>query len=237
MSSNEAAVFQYEGSELDLFRKAENWKKYWSGIVVPYLTGDVLEVGAGSGSNTTFFEKAKVRSWTALEPDEMLAARIQFPTSLNGRSLVGTIATLPSDSMFDSIVYIDVLEHIEDDAAELQRALARLRVGGVLVVLSPAHPFLFTPFDSSIGHYRRYTRTTLQQAAPLGMSTEKLVYLDSVGMAASLVNRLVLNQSMPTEGQILVWDRLMVPISRIMDRITFGAMGKTVLGIWRKGES
>jgi SAM-dependent methyltransferase len=234
MADTETMSFQYEGTELDLFRRAVNWKQYWSSKVLPYLSGDVLEVGAGSGTNTPYFEKAKVNSWTALEPDEGLARQIQFPATLKGRSVVGTIASLPADNKFDSILYIDVLEHIEDDAAELVRAAARLRVGGALVVLSPAHSFLFTPFDAAIGHFRRYSRDTLKQAAPTELRTEKLVYLDSIGMAASLANRLVLSQSMPTEGQILLWDSLMVPISRIADPLTFGKVGKTVLGIWRK---
>ncbi len=233
MATSEAA-FQYEGEELDLFRKAVNWKVYWSGKVMPYLSGDVLEVGAGTGVNTAFFQSAKVRSWTALEPDESLARQIQLPSSLNGRSMVGTIASLPSTSLFDSIIYIDVLEHIEDHAEEMERAAAHLKPNGVLVVLSPAHQFLFTPFDSSIGHFRRYTRATLQEVAPQELRREKLVYLDSVGMLASLANRLLLEQSMPTQGQILIWDRLMVPASRVTDRLTFGAIGKTVLGIWRK---
>ena len=233
MASSEAA-FQYEGEELDLFRKAVNWKGYWSGKVLPYLSGDVLEVGAGAGINTAFLQSANVRSWTALEPDELLARQIRLPSSLNGRSLVGTIAALPSNNRFDSILYVDVLEHIADHADEMQRAAAHLKPNGILVVLSPAHQFLYTPFDSSIGHFRRYTRATLQRVAPKELHCEKLIYLDSVGMLASLANRFLLGQSMPTQGQVLIWDRLMVPASRIIDRLTFGAVGKTVLGIWRK---
>jgi len=63
---------------------------------------------------------------------------------------------------------------------------------------------------------------------------EKLVYLDAAGMLASAGNRLLLRSAMPTERQILTWDRLLVPVSRLIDPIFAGRVGKNVLGIWRK---
>lgn len=73
-----------------------------------------------------------------------------------------TLAALPRDSRFDTILYIDVLEHIADDRAELVEAARRLNPGGYLVVLSPAHQWLFTAFDAAIGHVRRYTAKSLR---------------------------------------------------------------------------
>ena len=147
--------------------------------------------------------------------------------------VLGDLSTLDSSRLFDAILYIDVLEHIEDDSAELRRAAAHLSPGGALIVLSPAHPFLYTPFDQAIGHYRRYTRQSLRAAAPRNLRRDKLIYLDSVGMLASLANRLLLDQSMPTAAQIHIWDTYLVPCSRVMDPLFFGAVGKSVLGVWR----
>src|SRR5262249_19659327 len=135
---------------------------------------------------------------------------------------------------FDAILYIDVLEHIEDDRGELARAAERLNAGGALIVLSPAHPFLYTPFDAEIGHFRRYTRASLRAAAPDSLRIGKLKYLDSAGMLASAGNRVLLKASMPTEKQILTWDRMLVPVSRVIDPLLMGRVGKSVLGIWTK---
>ena len=135
---------------------------------------------------------------------------------------------------FDSILYIDVLEHIEDDRGELSRAAALLRPRGFLVVLSPAHPRLFSEFDAAIGHHRRYTRSTLAAAAPEGLELVRLVYLDSVGLLASLGNRLLLRESMPTPRQIALWDRVMVRLSTRLDPILRHRLGKSVLGVWRR---
>jgi len=226
--------FKYEGSELDLFEKARNWKAYWRGQIRDFVRGDVLEVGAGIGANTLTLAGLDFERWTCLEPDAALAARVTLPPGGRHRSEVGTIDDLPADARFDSILYIDVLEHIGDDRAEMARAAARLNPGGTVIVLSPAHPFLFTPFDAAIGHFRRYTRSSLAAAAPEGLRIEKLKYLDTVGVLAVAANLWLLKSSAPAESQILLWDRVLVPLSRIVDPMLAGRVGKSVLGIWRK---
>ena len=148
------------------------------------------------------------------------------------RVVTGTLADLYDADEFDAILYIDVLEHIEDDRIELARAAARLARGGHLVVLAPAHRFLFTAFDREIGHFRRYCRKSLLALEPPGLRVETAFYLDSVGMLASLGNRLMLRSSMPTARQIRVWDRMMVPLSRRIDPLFRRNLGKTVVAIW-----
>ena len=228
------ASIAYPGLELKLFEQAHNWKSYWSSRIAPYVRGAVLEVGAGIGANTRLLASLDFTRWTCLEPDQSLAQQIELPLGGRHGLTLGTIDDLDAGQQFDSILYIDVLEHIAEDGAEMARAAARLRPGGALIVLSPAHPFLFTPFDEAIGHYRRYTRATLRQTVPPCLAEVTVTYLDSVGMLASLGNRLLLGQSMPTAHQIGVWDRWMVPPSRIADRLTGGHIGKSVLGVWRR---
>ncbi len=225
--------FKYAGSELELFEKARNWKAYWSAQIAEFVRGEVLEVGAGIGANTATLANLEFQRWTCLEPDAALAARIPLPPGDRHETAVGTLTDLSPGAKFDAILYIDVLEHIADDRAEMARAAAHLNPRGAVIVLAPAHPFLFTPFDAAIGHFRRYTRASLRAAAPAHLRVEKLVYLDAAGMLASAGNRLLLQRSMPTERQILTWDRLLVPISRRIDPLFSGRLGKSVLGIWR----
>ena len=229
-----AVAFQYAGSELELFQKARNWKAYWRGQIRGFIGGDVLEVGAGIGANTLALAGLEYNRWTCLEPDRALAARIELPAGGRHAVTTGTIDYVPNEETFDTILYIDVLEHIEDDRGEMVRAAARLKPGGALIVLAPAHPFLFTPFDRAIGHCRRYTRESLRLIAPGMLNAEKLVYLDAGGLLASAANRLLLQSAMPTERQILTWDRWLVPVSRRIDPIFGGRIGKSLLGIWRK---
>ena len=129
---------------------------------------------------------------------------------------------------------MDVLEHIEDDRGEVARAARHLRPGGHIIALSPAHQWLFTPFDRAIGHYRRYTRSSFGALAPKGSRQARLVYLDSIGLFASLANKLVLKSAMPKPSQVAFWDRVLVRMSRLVDPVLGYSAGKSVLAVWRK---
>jgi SAM-dependent methyltransferase len=229
--------FVYVGNELELFADATTWKSYVHFHLQPYLSGDILEVGAGMGAATGTFNDGTPRRWVCLEPDRALADRIKpsLPPGLtNCEVIVGTLSDLGPGEQFDSILYMDVLEHIEADAAELARAALHLRPNGTLAILSPALQWLFTPFDAAIGHYRRYTKTSLRSIVPKGLRETKCIYLDSAGLLASLGNKLFLRSSIPSKAQIQLWDRAMVPISRYTDRALNYAIGKSILGVWQQ---
>jgi SAM-dependent methyltransferase len=230
--------YEYPGSELELFAKATNWKTYISSVLVPHIHGRVLEVGAGMGSNVVHLDNETVTEWTSLEPDERLArhisdriARGELPAKC--RSITGTLADLPSGSEFDTILYIDVLEHIADDALELVRAGERLASLGKLLVLAPAHQSLFSPFDAAIGHHRRYNRAMLTAIAPPQCQLLACRMLDSAGFFVSLANRVLFRSAMPSASQIELWDRYLVPAGRILDKATGFRFGKTIVMIWR----
>jgi len=230
---------KYIGEELEIFAHARNWKAYYGSLITSYFGRRVLEVGAGLGVTTSALYDPKVTEWICLEPDlnfhELLNQKIQngeLPASC--RAIHGTLANIRNDDLYDTIIYIDVMEHIEDDLAEAQSAALHLKPGGWLIVLSPAHQWLFTPFDQAIGHFRRYSRKKLSAIGPEGCVEEKVIYLDSVGMLLSLANKLLLRQSMPTVRQILFWDRFVVPASKILDRILMFDFGKSVVGIWKR---
>jgi hypothetical protein len=231
--------YNYVGAELDLFAKATMWKAYFRSHLKPYLGREVLEVGAGQGSTTRLLCGGTEKRWVCLEPDAVLVNRLLesvrtglLPTCCH--VVKGTVENLATSSRFDTILYIDVLEHIDDDKGELSRAAEQLSVGGHIVVLSPAHQWLYTSFDKAIGHYRRYNKRTLAELTPARLEIIRLLYLDSIGLLASLSNRLFLDSAMPTRNQIAVWDNLLVRVARLIDPLLFYAVGKSVLGIWRK---
>jgi 2-polyprenyl-3-methyl-5-hydroxy-6-metoxy-1,4-benzoquinol methylase len=235
--------FQYAGSELDLFAAVHNWKSYWSRQIRPFIAGDVVEAGAGIGSNTAFLDSGHARRWVCLEPDSRLLSRLEENLktvdarpphkSCGYEAVCGTLQTL-GDQQFDTIIYIDVLEHIEQDREELVLAASRLRPGGHVIVLAPAHQRLFTPFDAAIGHFRRYNKPMLRAISPAGTRLARLRYLDSVGLCASAANLLFLRQSAPTKAQLQFWDQWMIPVSRVVDGLFAWSIGKTIVGIWQQ---
>jgi len=239
-SMADAAATPYVGKELDLFALADNWKSYIKEEIASYITGEVLEVGAGIGATTAALHDGTARRWVCLEPDATLAVRLQERVSGDRCAsttsiIVGSIRTFVEAPCFDCILYIDVLEHIEDDRGQIENAAQLVRAGGHIIVLAPAHRWLFSEFDKSIGHLRRYEKSTLRSLMPSGWIETKLTYLDSFGVFLSLGNVLALRQAIPTRSQLAIWDRLCVPLSRRVDHLSRGLIGKSVLAVWRKG--
>lgn len=91
--------------------------------------------------------------------------------------------------MFVTILYIDVLEHIEDDKEELKKASCHLKPGGYLIILSPSLQILYSTFDAGIGHFRRYTKKSLKSILPSSLKIERLLHLDTIGLLVSMGNR------------------------------------------------
>ena len=228
----------YVGSELELFEHATNWKAYVARNLSPFITGRVLEVGAGIGTNIAQLANPNVQDWLALEPDRKLAGEIAMrlrdrALPYNCRVLVGMIDQVPPQEQFNTILYIDVLEHIENDRAEVAKAAQLLSPEGRVIVLAPAHQLLYSPFDRSIGHFRRYSLAGLRKLTPPGCCVATAFLLDSVGFFASLANRLILRSAMPTKAQIITWDRAIVPLSRLFDPITGFRFGKSAIIVWQ----
>lgn len=233
---------EYIGDELNLFEQAHNWKRYWFSVLEPYAGKRVLDVGAGVGATAALFSDKELDCYMAVEPDsenvkiiERKAAEHKFSDSFEYR--IGGLGCLNEQISFDTILYIDVLEHILEDAAEMNSAAQRLIPGGRLIVLAPAHQWLFSPFDVSVGHFRRYDKKSLMAAKPQNLEVERLCYLDSVGVLASAANRMILRSELPTEQQIKVWDRYMVPVSRFTDKLTRFLIGKSIFAVFRLPES
>jgi len=234
-----AEEYLYPGTELQLFERAVNWKTYFATKLLPHIKGDVLECGSGIGSNAAFLNMGTATTWVMLEPDSNLFATLDNKLITkkfrpNTEIFKGTIKDIPPDRKFDVVIYIDVLEHIENDSLELIKTGAYLKTGGKLIVLAPAFQFLYSSFDRTIGHYRRYNAMQMKNITPPSLQLQKVIYLDSMGFFASATNRLLLNQSLPTTQQIKFWDKCLVPVSKITDRLFFFTFGKSILAFWKK---
>ncbi|MBS29108.1 MAG: methyltransferase type 12 [Alphaproteobacteria bacterium] len=235
----EASDATYIGTELELFASAKNWKSYLGTRIRPHVGRRVLEVGAGLGGTTGHLISDSVEHWTCLEPDPVLAGQISVESAgpQEVRVVTGTISDIGEADLYDTIIYIDVIEHIEEDREELTRAWECLEISGNLIVLAPAHQWLMSEFDQAVGHFRRYNKASLAAIAPQPSSQVALQYLDTFGLLASLANKTILQSGSPNPGQVSFWDRVLVPISRRFDKVLGYNLGRSVLGIWRKSDA
>lgn len=223
---------QYIGDELPLFSKAIKWKKYWSSLIK--FTEEVenaIEVGAGIGGNIPFLLD-KSKNLYLIEPDSGFCKNYLNKSleKYNSIKIVnGTICDLDKEIFSDLIYYIDVLEHIENDKFELQNAASKLNLNGSIFVLVPAHFFLFTEFDRRVGHFRRYTRKSISKIIPSDYRVVRAKYLDSIGFFLGIFLKILPFKILPTEKNIFFWDRYLVPVSKLLDKLLFYKFGKSLL--------
>ena len=123
------------------------------------------------------------------------------------------------------------MEHVDRDKEQIDDAVKHLRHGGRLIVVSPAHQFLYSPFDAAVGHCRRYSKRQLARSIPTHMRPLLLRYIDSVGFVLAAANRIVLRKSVPTMRDVAIWDRWAIPVSQRLDPFFGFAFGKTVVRV------
>lgn len=235
---------KYQGSELPIFFMAQNWKLYLHSKIEPYIRGHVLEVGAGIGGNLSIWRKslAKIVSLTLLEPDrdqfEILRGKTKeiFFGDKKIRFFCDYLDSYKKKNSFDTIVYIDVLEHIDDDFSELRLASSKLNSSGVIIIVCPAHHFLYSEFDRSIGHFRRYDRLMYDELAKANdLKLERCYFLDFGGFVLSGINKLLSPSGKPTQKKILFWDKFIIPISKILDHAQL-PFGRCIVGVFKRND-
>ena len=143
---------KYPGAELDNFDKATIWRKYIFFQIKKFIKGNVLEVGAGIGSFTNNYKNLPNKI-TLSEIDQENLSLIKKKFKDANINFTGDL-TKNIKRNFDTIMYLNVLEHIEDDTKEINEAFQKLNPGGFLVILVPAHNNLYSEFDKAIGHFR-----------------------------------------------------------------------------------
>jgi SAM-dependent methyltransferase len=207
----------------------------------PYLRGRVLEVGAGLGTITRkLVDRYPSLSVVALEPAENVFPDLDSFAALEPRVTARrqTLADYqPSpDERFDAVLYINVLEHIDDDARELRMAAGVLRRGGALLVFGPALGWMYSELDYKAGHYRRYSLRQLRKlATDAGLELVSARYFDLLGVAPYLLVYRVLRHDDITGSTLWGYDRVVVPVSRWLQRaLRRPPLGKNVILIARK---
>jgi len=209
-------------------------------MVAPYVTGNVLEVGGGIGNFTT--ELAGVaKSVTSIEPNTYCYGRLAAKTSglPNVRVFNATVEALdqkvPGAQHLDTVVLMNVLEHIKDDERVLGALKQRLAPGGRIVVLVPAGPWAFGVIDERLGHYRRYSKRSARSLMRrLGLEVEALRYYNFIGVWAWWWNAKVTQRLNQSDAQIRLFDRYLVPVISRIEKVLPPPVGQSVLVVGRK---
>ena len=219
----------YDGWELEYFDRAINFRNYQFDILKKYIKGIVAEVGPGNGSFLKYYLPL-AEQIDLYEPSNNFIANLK--KIKNQKTSIINNNFTQKDNAYDTILYLDVLEHIENDENELEIAFKSLKTGGALIVNVPAFQHLYSQFDKDIDHFRRYSKNDLKKLTnKFKFSKTKLIYYDSIGYFLSIGSKLITKNYLNNfEKKIKIWDTLM-PISKIIDLIIFNLIGKSLIMI------
>jgi hypothetical protein len=224
----------YPGIELENFDKAVIWRKYIYLLIKKYISNNTLEVGAGIGSFTKNYQK-KIKSITLSETDKSnFNLLLEKFKNKNNIKIINSF-TKQINENFNTILYLNVLEHIEKDTEEINQALKKLKTNGYLIILVPAHNELYSKFDKAIGHIKRYKTDFFKSLKLNNAEVVELYYLDCLGYFLYYLNKMFFKEeTYPTKLKIFIWDKLFTPFSVILDKFSNYKFGKNVLCVIKK---
>ena len=225
-------IIQYDGFELDHFDSAFNFRKYQISLIKEFINGKFLEVGAGKGGLIPFYNNI-LKDITIIEPEKKLFKILKKKYSKN-KIKVKNQTIKDVKKKYDTIIYYDVLEHIENDLNETKEAKKKLTKNGYLIFSVPAYQSFYSDFDKSVGHFKRYNKQDfVKLEKKTGLKIKKLAYYDSVGFLFLVMNKLFCLKQTNLKNKIYLWNLLM-PISKLIDFLTFNKFGKSLLCVFRK---
>lgn len=223
----------YPGKELEIFDKAVFWRKYIYFLVRKYLKNGLLEVGAGIGS----FTKNYKNNFTNITLTELDKKNIKKLKKRFKNSKIKILSKFTSEigKKFNTILYMNVLEHIKNDKKEINISLSKLNKKGYLIILVPAHNELYTKFDKEIGHFRRYKINFFKKLKLKNSKIIKLQYLDCLGYFLYYLNKMFYKDEVyPSESKIFIWDKFFTPLTFFLDKFLNYKFGKNILCIIKK---
>jgi len=219
--SDNIYVEDESGSQiLGRLQRAPRFTRWMADVIRPYVGEAVLEIGAGTG-NLTLQLVPRTLYWASdINPHyiDYLDTLTQSRPYLRVGFTDGERAqSYPADQKFDTVICLNVVEHLADDLAALQNIRRALVPGGRAIILVPCGPWLYGTLDQVLGHYRRYTREQLAAVAGrAGFCIEKLFSFNRVGVLAWWLNGRVLRRTTFGLSQIKMLN-LLTPIFRIVD--------------------
>lgn len=240
-----SGTFRYEPGDLEAMQAAVNYYRWILDFFQPFLGRKILEVGAGTGNFTTALLKRYhngIEQYTALEPEPGLFKTMQQRLEAYPPGLVQYQKAFLADALreltgkeIDTVIYVNVLEHVEDDTEELSQAATLLNEGGYLLTFTPAMPVLYSRFDRSLGHYRRYTLPQMKhKMTKAGLRIEKAHYVDFPGFFLWWIKYRLLKHTTMKKSQVHLYDRLVVPLLRKLEPCRFLPFGKNIVVIGEK---
>jgi glycosyltransferase involved in cell wall biosynthesis len=210
-----------EGGEiLDRMNRAPRFNRWMADVIRPYVGDRVLEIGAGIGNISINMMPRSIYWATDIQQhylDYLVNLRSTRPYMRVAYTDAEKAETFPAGQSFDSVICLNVVEHIPDDLAALSNIRNILEPGGRAIILVPFGPDLFGTLDEVLGHCRRYTEESLADVAQrAGFRVEQILKFNRPGVFAWWLNGRMLKKRTFGLGQIRMLNFL-TPFFRLVD--------------------
>lgn len=225
--------------DLEIMGSAINYRKWIFSHFSKYIGKRIVEIGAGIGNFTGFFLDRELVIVVDTHQSCVEYITRRFPDNRNIVALKGDISDKELSSLRqyhpDTMVCINVLEHVQDDAAALSNMFKVLGHGGQLALLVPSYQFLYGSIDRVVGHCRRYSRNELRKKIQdAGFAVEDLFYMNSIGVFGWFLNNRILKKENESPVQVRIFDKFFVPWLRYAEHIVRPPFGLSLVAIAKK---
>ena len=223
---------------LDAFSSAPNFNRWMADTIKPYAGKHVLEIGAGIGNLSRIMMGGRKR-YVATDLDaehlERLRARLSTRPHLETAILDAARAEdgLPFRGQMDTVVCLNVVEHIEDDLGALRNIHAALFEGGRAIILVPEGQSIYCSLDEELGHFRRYSEDQLRgRMVEAGFKVEAMLRFNRISRPGWWFNGKILKRRTISRSQLKNFDRLVWLFRRIDQHLPWSPT--SIIAIGRK---
>jgi SAM-dependent methyltransferase len=222
-------------------KNAHNYNSWLVSKIKPFIGNSVMEIGTGYGN---FYELIQplCNNYYSIDIDASAIenAKKKNPdcTYFLGDIVDSAFAQLLSKNLVDTIICLNVLEHIKDDKMAIENMNKILGKKGFLIVFVPAFQILYSSMDKFAGHHRRYTFSLFNELInTLRIEVICLEYFNPIGGIGWYFNKFLNHKELDSKlinKQIKIFDKYIIPISIFLNPVTKNIFGQSLLFIGRK---
>jgi SAM-dependent methyltransferase len=228
---------RYAADDLETMQEARRYSDHVFGLVRGFLGARVLEVGSGIGTMTSRVVEVADHV-LGIEPNPNCATRVQQTMGSHPRFRLRVCHFEECDGAelaslrFDSVLCVNVLEHIADDVNALKGFRQILAPGGRVIIFVPAVQAAYGPLDAELGHHRRYSKRTLRAAfAQAGLDLIRLRYTNPIGLMGWMYNAHISKSKAHSPGQVKLFERLVAPWALPLERLVPPPIGLSLVAV------
>jgi 2-polyprenyl-3-methyl-5-hydroxy-6-metoxy-1,4-benzoquinol methylase len=230
-------------STLEVIAEADRFNRWMYQTILPFCRGKIFEIGSGTGNiSRCFVEDNHSIMLSDIREHYCSNLATRFGDSPSVLGIENIDLTDPEfDTKFsghigeyNTVFALNVIEHISDDVLALNNCCKLLSEGGQLIILVPSYQKLYNQFDRELGHYRRYTKSSLTQAftqTPLRIIHRQ--YFNFTGLFGWFITGSLLRKSAIPGGQMKIYNTLL-PVIRIIDKLVLNRAGLSTIIVGRK---